>query len=115
VTVHLANPFSGDANTACGETAILPGQLTTDPEKRTCRPCRAALVRNGVCPACGEKQLLWGTHPHNKSGVVNGRLTVSDVETIFYLACDYCSETVLTRVDPEDVAAALTEMGWVPK
>jgi hypothetical protein len=105
---------SGYALTECGLTAARPDELTTRLHERTCKDCRTALTRRGVCPECGEKRLAWGTHPRNKSGVVNGRLTLNDVETIFYLACDYCSETLLAHVDPETVAAALTELGWRP-
>lgn len=117
MSIHLVNPWKGDALTACGEMSAVPAHLTTDPDKRTCRDCRTAMIRNGMCPACAEsKKLSWSTHPRNKSGgVVNGRLNLHDVETIFYLACDYCSETVISRVDPDVVAAALTEMGWNPK
>lgn len=115
MTTHLVNLFSGPALTSCGEMSAIPREVTSDVDKRTCSACRAAMVRGGHCPACGEKQLSWGTHPHKLTNVADGRLTANDIETIFYLACDYCSETVIPIVDPQVVAAALTEMGWVPK
>jgi hypothetical protein len=116
VTIHLINPFGGDALTACGESAAIPGNLRAHMDDGVnCKACRRALVAKFICPSCEEPRLSWGTHPRNKSGVSDGRLTMNDVETIFYLACDYCSATVLTRVDPDDVAAALTEMGWTPQ
>lgn len=111
---HLINIFSGEALTTCGLMAAIPSEITTDVDCRNCPDCRESMIRGGHCPACGEQKLSWGVHPENRSGVVDGRLTARDVKTIFYLACDYCSETVLPRVDPEDVAAALTKMGWIP-
>lgn len=105
---------SGYAITECGLTAIRPGDLTADREKMTCRDCRKSLIHQGICPECGEKMLTWSTQPRNKSGVADGRLTMRDVETTFHLGCDGCSETLYTHVDPETVAAVLTEMGWRP-
>jgi hypothetical protein len=105
----------GDVLTDCGLTRALPGTLMTDMENVNCRDCRRSQIAKGVCPACGEKKLSWGTHPHKLNSVPDGRLTARDIETIFYLACDYCSETLLPQVDPEVVAAALTKMGWVPE
>jgi hypothetical protein len=88
--------------------------LTTHLDEVSCCDCKKSLVRRGVCPVCGERKLVWSTHPRNKTQIPDGRLTLNDVETIFYLACDYCSETLITRVEPYHVADALTEMGWRP-
>lgn len=112
MTLHLVT--DGYALTECGLTSALPGSLVVRLEDVTCKNCRTGLIRKGVCPECGEKQLTWGIHPRNKSGVADGRLRVSDVETTFYLACNHCSETLLAHVDPETVAAALTARGWTP-
>lgn len=109
---HLVT--GGYALTWCGLTSALPRELTGALELRTCKDCRSAMIARGVCPACGEKELSWGVVPHNKSGVVDGRLTLNDVETIFYLGCDHCSETLLAHVSPDVVAAALTLAGWRP-
>jgi hypothetical protein len=40
---------------------------------------------------------------------------MNDVETIFYLGCDHCSETLISEVSPDEVAAALTAMAWRPE
>lgn len=109
---HLAS--SGYAITECGLTSILPRELTADMDHMSCGNCRSALIHRGVCPECGEKKLTWSTAPHKKNGVADGRLTMRDVETIFYLGCEECSETLLTHIDPAVVAKALTEMGWRP-
>lgn len=108
----------GQTGPECGTTPFQFPQdiaVTVD-EKITCRACREILVARGECPECGVKgELTWGTHPRNKTGgVVDGRLRMYDVETIFYLACDFCSETLIARVDPDEVAAALTKLGWRP-
>jgi hypothetical protein len=106
---------SGYALTECGLTIALPRSLMTDVEDVDCQNCRIALINRGVCPACGEeKRLSWGTHPRNRSGVGDGRLRVSDVSTIFYLACDYCSATLIPQIDVDQVTTFLTEKGWVP-
>lgn len=111
---HLVNLGKGDQLTECKLFTAPHDALVNEADDVNCPDCRRSLTERGVCPACGEKALSWGAHPRNKTTVANGRLAVSDVETIFYLACDSCSETVLTRVDPETVAAALTKMGWRP-
>lgn len=113
---HLAGggPERRDVLTECSLTSALPGSLVVDLEAVNCRDCRASLVGRGVCPACGEERLSWGTHPHKLTTVPDGRLTARDLETVFYLACDYCSETVIPLVEPDVVAAALTEARWRP-
>jgi hypothetical protein len=112
VTRHLVS--RGDRLTWCGLTSARIDELTADLDKRTCKDCRTALITRGICPECGEEKLTWGVHPRNKSGVADGRLTMNDVETIFYLGCDFCSATLLAHVDPETVAAAITELHWRP-
>lgn len=92
-----------------------PDRLTVELDEVTCQTCKDSLVKRGICPCCGEGRFLtWGTHPNNNSGVVDGRLTMNDIKTIFYLACDYCSETLIPQVDADVVAAALTTKGWRP-
>jgi hypothetical protein len=105
----------GDALTDCGLTEALPGTLMPHMVGVNCQDCRRSQIIKGLCPVCGESKLTWGIHPEKRSGVVDGRLRANDILTIFYLACEHCSTTVLPRVDPEDVAAALTEMGWIPR
>lgn len=105
----------GDVLTDCGLTSALPGTLMTDPEDVNCRDCRQNMMARGMCPVCGESQLRWDPHPKNVSGgVVDGRLTMRDVVTVFYLACDYCSETLIPEVDADTVAQFLTENRFLP-
>lgn len=76
---------------------------------------RAALEQAGepvegreVCRECGSDALTWFAHYRNRSQVVEGRLKTSDVECIFVLGCDACSETLRT-VPADEMAAKLTE------
>ena len=46
------------------------------------------------CRHCGGHALTWATSIVNRSNVQQGRLTTSDVECMFYLGCDTCSETL---------------------
>lgn len=114
---HLigGGPDRRDVLTECGETSALPGTLMTRIEDVNCRACKTSLIHRGICPACGEKALAWNPHPKKLTGVVDGRLRASDVETIFYLSCDYCSETLIPEVSPREVAEALTAMKWTPR
>jgi len=113
---HLigGGPDRRDVLTECSLTSALPGSLVTEPEDMNCRECRRSLIGRGICPNCGETRLVWGHAQENTSGVVDGRLTMRDVATVFYLGCEECSETLISRVDAETVAAALTEAGWRP-
>lgn len=103
-----------DVLTECCLTAALPGSLMTDLDDVNCRDCKRSLMMRGICPECGEKKLSWSPHPKKLTGVVDGRLTMNDVTAVFYLACDFCSETLIPEVDLDTVAAALTANGWRP-
>lgn len=106
----------GDVLTICGLTSALPGSLMAEVEDVNCRDCRMALIARGQCPACGERDTLsWDPHPKKLTGVVDGRLTLHDVTAVFYLACDYCSETLISEVDLDTVAKYLTESRYLPK
>lgn len=105
----------GDWLTECYLTAARPDELTAELDECTCRACKTSLIHQGMCPACGEKTLTWSPHPKKLTSVADGRLTARDIETIFYLACDYCSETVIPEVSPAEVAEALTAMKWTPR
>lgn len=57
------------------------------------------------CPSCGGTRLEWGfgSYPTRGSGnVQDGRFKVGEVETVFFLACEECSELV-RNVYPEDI------------
>ena len=60
------------------------------------------------CRHCGSTELTWANSIVNRSDVQQGRLNTSDVECLFYLGCDTCSET-LTVVEADKVADLLNE------
>ncbi|TCM37743.1 hypothetical protein [Novosphingobium sp. ST904] len=64
------------------------------------------------CKECGSTGLTWFAHSRNKSQVVEGRLKTSDVECLFVLGCEACSETL--RVATTDEVAALLSTGPTP-
>lgn len=106
----------GDTGAECGAEFRFPEEMAvTLDEAVTCKPCRAAVITRGECPECGaEKTLVWGWAMTNTSGVVDGRLCLNEVRPVFYLGCEYCSETVVPSVDPDRVVEALTKQGWRP-
>lgn len=110
---HLLNP-RGYALTACNLTAALRGELTEELYEVTCPSCKAALINRGVCPECGEEKLAWAHGPVKLNPIADGRLTMNDVETSFYLGCEYCSETLVSGIGPDMVVAALNEHRWRP-
>lgn len=58
---------------------------------------------------CCESPMLYWTCSHDtNSGVQDGRLRMHEIHTIFYLGCEYCSET-LKIINGDQVALMLTE------
>lgn len=49
-----------------------------------------------ACTECGSTHLTWQSSVVNRSSVQQGRLNTSDVECLFFLGCDECSETLAT-------------------
>lgn len=107
---------SGYELTECRLTEVPPGDgLTKFVQDMDCPACRRAMIREGRCPECETKgRLAWGTFQRKTTNVVDGRLTARDVVTAFYLGCEFCSETLVTEVDAETVAAFLTSERWLP-
>lgn len=67
------------------------------------------LLEIDVCPECEQSEYLqWNCSTRTTGGVPQGRLNSNEVIPIFYLGCEYCSET-LGVVDGDDVAELLTE------
>jgi len=61
------------------------------------------------CKGCGgSNNLVWHCSQDTNSGVADGRLRMHEIHTVFYLACEYCSETVKT-VKGDEVADLLTQ------
>lgn len=58
------------------------------------------------CPECGSSDTEWHCALTTNSGVVDGRLRMHDVASVFYLGCNCCSETIRT-VSGDDVARFL--------
>jgi hypothetical protein len=106
---------SGYELTECRLTEVPYGEeLTNFPESMTCPACRRALIGQGKCPACEGGPLEWSAGPVKLNSVVDGRLTMRDVETQFYLGCTECSETLIHSVSADQVAAFLTSERWLP-
>jgi hypothetical protein len=59
-----------------------------------------------ACTECGSAQLSWQSSIVNRSSVQQGRLNTSDVECLFFLGCDECSETLAT-VSADKVASMM--------
>jgi len=61
------------------------------------------------CKECGSSWLTWDTHIRTRLGcpVQNGRLSTNEVECLFVLGCDDCSET-LAIVSADKIAAYMT-------
>lgn len=58
------------------------------------------------CKECGSTHLAWQTSIVNRSTVQQGRLNTNDVEWVFVLGCDHCSETLAT-ISADKVAGFL--------
>lgn len=111
--MHLLNQ-RGDALTECQLPAARRDQLTVELDDMTCTACRDALIRRGVCPECGEEKLAWSAGPVKVNTVADGRLTMRDVETQFYLGCEECSATLIHSVSADQVAQFLNDERWRP-
>lgn len=58
------------------------------------------------CKECGSNELTWQTSIVIRSNIVQGCLNTSDVECLFLLGCDRCSETLAT-VSADKVAGLM--------
>lgn len=61
------------------------------------------------CKECGSVHLSWQTSIVNRSSVQQGRLNTHDVECVFVLGCDECSETLAT-VSADKVASLMNSV-----
>lgn len=62
-----------------------------------------------TCHHCGTSTFTWYCQAYNKSNhIVDGRLTMHDIDVRFFLGCDECSETLMV-VSGDAVAHLLTE------
>jgi hypothetical protein len=46
------------------------------------------------CKECGSTSLTWFTQNTVKNGIQQNRLNTNDIDCIFFLGCDECSETL---------------------
>ena len=46
------------------------------------------------CPECNGENLTWESDVKNNGGCVDGKIRLNEVEAIFILGCDNCSETI---------------------
>jgi len=58
------------------------------------------------CKECGSTHLTWQSSIVNRSSVQQGRLNTRDVEYLFFLGCDDCSETLAT-ISADKVASLM--------
>jgi hypothetical protein len=117
--VHLRNgaSYTGAECRGAWDSELYPEgptELVTDLEAVTCRACKAHMVAEGQCSACGAYRLVWSAGPVKLSPISDGQLTMRDVETQFYLGCEECSETLIHSVSADEVAQALTARRWRP-
>ena len=61
------------------------------------------------CPECGSEELSWKHSHETNSGVVDGRLRMHDIHTVFFLGCENCSNTVST-LSADEITAYLDAM-----
>ena len=64
-------------------------------------------LNQSKCAECGSTDIGWHSDVEVNNSVVQGRLNTNDIKPIFYLGCNYCSET-LQIVSGDDLAAELT-------
>lgn len=113
---HLigGGPGRRDVLTECCLMAVVGGSLVKDVEDMDCPDCRRSLVARGICPECESDRLVWAADVAKTNNIVNGMLSLVDVEAQFYLGCEECSETLIHSVSADEVAVFLTKEGWRP-
>ncbi|MNJ39996.1 hypothetical protein D3C77_348800 [compost metagenome] len=58
------------------------------------------------CKECGSADLAWQTCNVNRTDIQQGRLNTGDVECLFVLGCNHCSETLAT-ISADKVASLM--------
>lgn len=67
------------------------------------------IIKPEHCHNCGSVKLRWHCSPKNLGGVQDGRICMREVGVIFFLGCEYCSETIRT-VSGDQISSLLSEM-----
>lgn len=60
---------------------------------------------NRKCKSCGSTRLTWFAQNYTTSGVQDGRLRMSEVQTRFVMGCDECSDTLGSMTADEVIKA----------
>ena len=60
------------------------------------------------CPECGSADTEWHCAQFTDSGVVDGRLRMSEIMTRFFLGCNSCSATIRI-ISGDELAQLMTE------
>lgn len=63
------------------------------------------------CCGCGSTDLEWGSSLRNMGGAQDGRIRMHEVTSEFFLACNFCNET-LQVISGERVAKFLTSLRY---
>ena len=67
------------------------------------------------CNECGSDQLLWHSAVVNLSSCQDGRLKLNEVEPMFFLSCENCSETVQRKTGEEIAYFLNKQCGFLNK
>lgn len=94
--------FESLYNAAIDERDVVQQRLA-DAERRN----KSIAGKITECRECGSNDLFWHTHSTSASGVQEGRLRSLEVECIFVLGCNDCSETLAT-VSADKIAVLMT-------
>lgn len=63
-----------------------------------------------ICKECGGTDLAWYAFSWHNSGIADGRLRLNEVQPMFGLGCEECSETLL--VLPASEIANMINVGF---
>jgi len=64
--------------------------------------------RDSRCSFCGSKDLAWDLRPVGPHGVQDGRHKLNEINVLFWIGCNHCSET-LYRVGEDLMRGMLNE------
>lgn len=53
------------------------------------------------CKECGSDEISWENLLTNTNGIQDGKLRMHDIGIVYYLACNYCGETLAHATSSE--------------
>lgn len=62
------------------------------------------------CPECGSSDIEFKCHQTTSSTAGDGRLRLNEVDALFVLGCNFCSETIQTLTGDEAAHALTTHL-----